>query len=131
MSEPVVSWTDEDVRVFLQTYGRAPTRLMVRQLPSWWLNIVMLVEADDERLILRRYGVTPPEEVRWELALLDHLQGHAFPTIAPLCRRDADDRLGEFRGKPAILYPFVEGRLGCELDWTVALAATVEAVARL
>src|SRR5438105_125550 len=40
MSEPVVSWTDEDVRVFLQTYGRAPTRLMVRQLPSWWLNIV-------------------------------------------------------------------------------------------
>src|SRR5207302_5397693 len=87
--------------------------------------------ADGECLILRRYGVTPPDEVRWELALLDHLQRHAFPTIAPLWRHDAHDRLGEFRGKPAILYPFVEGRLGCELDWTLALDATVEAVARL
>jgi homoserine kinase type II len=125
------SWTLDDVRAFLRAYGRAPASLTVQQLSSWWCNIIVRVEADGERLVLRRYGVTPPEEVRWELAVLEHLKQHDFPTIAPLPRSDADDRLGDFLGKPAILYPFVEGRRGCELDWSLALAQTAQAVARL
>ena len=126
------TWTTEDVRAFLCGYGRAPRRLAVEQLKSWWFNVVLRVEADGERLILRRYGVTPPEEVRWELAVLDHLQQDGFPTIAPLLRSDiVDDRLGAFLGKPAILYPFVEGDRGCDLDWSVALAQTTKTIARL
>ena len=79
-------------------------------MKSWWFNVVLRVEADGELLVLRRYGVTPPAEVRWELAVLDHLQQDGFPTIAPLLRKDiADDCLGAFLGKPAILYPFVDG----------------------
>src|SRR5207245_4583592 len=42
-----------------------------------------------------------------------------------------DDRLGAFLGKPAILYPFVEGDRGCDLDWSVALAQTTKTIARL
>jgi homoserine kinase type II len=123
-------WTVEDVHEFLRDYARSPSHLTVDQLPSWWFNLVLRIEADGEQLILRRYGVTPPDEVRWELALLGHLQHAAFPAIRPLPRSDGD-HLGEFLGRPAILYPFVEGRSGCDLEWSLALAATVEAIARL
>jgi homoserine kinase type II len=129
---PTPSWAAEDVRAFLLAYGRSPENVTVQQLPSWWANIVLQVGADRERLVLRRYGVTPPEEVRWELAVLDHLQKHGFPTFAPLSRSDAaDDRLADFLGRPAILYPFIDGQRGCEIDWSLALAETADVVARL
>jgi homoserine kinase type II len=120
------------VRAFLRAYGRTPQKLTVEQLEGWWFNVVLRIEADDERLVLRRYGVTPPEEVRWELAVLDHLQRHRFPAIAPLARSDVvDDRLGSFLGKAAILYPFVEGQRGCDIEWPLAVAQTCETVAQL
>jgi homoserine kinase type II len=132
MTASSLPWTPEDVRTFLRAYGRTPQELRIEQLPSWWFNLVLRVEADGERLILRRYGVTPPEEVRWELTVLDHLHQHAFPTFTPLPRSDAaDDALGTFLGKPAILYPFVEGGRGCELDWSLTMTQTAQAVARL
>jgi homoserine kinase type II len=100
-------------------------------MDSWWWNLVLLVEADGERLILRRYGVTPPEEVRWELALLDHLLAHGFPTIAPQRRADGG-KLSAFGGKPAILYPYVEGHNGCRgVDRLHAMTQTAALVARM
>ena len=129
---PVVTWTTEDVLTFLLGYGRCPTDLRVETLPGWWFNLVLLVEADGERLVLRRYGVTPPEEVRWELAVLTHLRAHEFPTIGPLPRSDVEnDRLSEFLGKPAVLYPYIEGTNRGALDWAPAVAQTAAAVARL
>lgn len=126
------AWTVEDVRGFLLAYGREPRRLEVEQLKSWWFNLVLRVDADGEGLVLRRYGVTPPEEVRWELAVLAHLREHDFPTFTPLLRADAlGERLGGFFGRPAILYPYVEGQDGRNLDWSVALAQTAQAVARI
>lgn len=125
-------WTVEDVRSFLVGYGRRPRELAVTQLHSWWFNLVLRVEADGETLVLRRYGVTPPEEVRWELAVLAHLRKHHFPTLAPISRSKAPgDGLSEFLGKPAILYPYVEGHSGRDLDWSAALVPTAEVVARL
>ena len=87
---PPGPYTDADVRHFLTAYGRTPARLEVTKLQSWWFNLVLRVEADDEILVLRRYGLTPPDEVRWELALLAHLRAHDFPTIEPLPRLDGD-----------------------------------------
>jgi homoserine kinase type II len=126
------SWTREEVRTFLAGYGRAPRRLVVEQLRSWWWNVVLRVEADGERLVLRRYGVTPHEEVLWELALLRHLQAHDFPTIAPLPRPDGAP-CGTFANQPAILYPYVEGHNGCrpELDRVRAMAEAAATIARL
>ncbi|HZO31183.1 MAG TPA: phosphotransferase [Chloroflexota bacterium] len=137
---PTVAWTIDDVRAFLGLYGRAPERLAVEQLESWWCNTVLRLEADGERLVLRRYGLTPPEEVRWELALLGHLRTHQFPTIAPLAHvqtRDGTDEtdayLAEFLGSPAILYPYVEGHNACDgrVERGRGIAQTATVVARL
>jgi homoserine kinase type II len=101
---------------------------------------VLLVEADEERFILRRYGITPPEEVRWELALLARLHAHGFPTIGPLARaridyvvHETDVYLAEFLGGPAILYPYIEGHNACRgrVEATPAIEQTAAVVARL
>jgi Ser/Thr protein kinase RdoA (MazF antagonist) len=120
------------VRAFLAGFGRAPRRLSVTPLPCWWANLVLLLEADGERLVLRRYGITPPNEVLWELALLRHLGRHGFPTIAPLPRADGAPH-GVFDGLPAVLYPYVEGHDGCDpsLDPLQAMAETAATIARL
>lgn len=136
---PTVKWTTADVRAFLAGYGRAPERLAVEQLRSWWCNTVLRVDADGEQLVLRRYGLTPPEEVRWELALLLHLGAHAFPTITPLAHgrsggADATDAyLAEFLGAPAILYPYIEGDNACggRVQPERAIPQTAAVVARL
>ncbi|HEY3118289.1 MAG TPA: phosphotransferase, partial [Chloroflexota bacterium] len=118
-------WTLENVRQFLFTYGRAPRELAVEQMESWSANVVLRLEADGERLVLRQYGVTPPDEVRWELAVLEYLRKHGFPTVGPLSRTDTpNDCLGEFLGKPAILYPFFEGQNGCGVESPLAIAQT-------
>ena len=135
-AESGVTWTPDDVRAFLEGYGRSPRQLRVEQMKSWWFNVVLRVEADGERLVLRRYGVTPPEEVRWELAVLAHLGAHNFPTIRPLpCVNGVGEKggecLGTFLGNPAILYPYVEGHNACDLERALAIPETSAAVARL
>ena len=129
MTEP---YTDADVRSLLSTYGRTPTCLAVTKLEGWWFNLILRLDADDETLVLRRYGVTPPDEVLWELALLAHLRAHEFPTIAPLKRAD-NHYLSEFQGKPAILYPYVEGHNACadRVEPALAIAQTAATIARL
>jgi len=125
-------WTEAEVGAFLAGYGRRPRRLTVEALPCWWFNLVLRVEADGETLVLRRYGITPPEEVRWELALLRHLRAGGFPTIAPLVRPDGAP-FGRFAGKPAILYPYIPGHSGCAatLDRETAMLQTATAIGRL
>ena len=128
---PAIAWTADEVRAFLGHYSMRPRRLRVTQLKSWWWNLVLLVEADEQRLVLRRYGITPAEEVLWELALLEHLLAHGFPTFSPLRRTDGAT-LGSFGGKPAILYPFVEGNNGCQsVDPLHAMTETAKLVARM
>ena len=82
------SWSAEDVRELLSVYGRTPKVLLIEQMDSWWFNLVLRVQADGEDLVLRRYGVTPPEEVQWELAVLEYLARNDFPTYSPLLRSD-------------------------------------------
>lgn len=124
-------WTLAGVRQFLALYGLMPRQLSVEKLESWWFNLVLKIDADGEHLVLRRYGITPREEVRWELAVLDHLRKNDFPTIAPLLRVEGGSFLADFLERPAILYPFIEGRNGCDLEWAPAMRQTVAAVARL
>lgn len=126
------TWTQADVRTFLRAFGRTPSTIRIERLPSWWRNLILRIDADDERLVLRRYGLTPPDEVRWELAVLAHLAQHGFPTIRPLARAGTEDeRVADFDGAPAILYPFIEGVSGREVEWALAVEQTTAAVARL
>jgi Ser/Thr protein kinase RdoA (MazF antagonist) len=98
---------------------------------GWWFNLVLKIDAEGERLVLRRYGITPPDEVAWELAVLNHLAKHDFPTIVPLPRSDGSGSQSQFLGRSAILYRFVEGGRGCDVDWQPAMEQTVAAIARL
>ena len=126
------SWSTEDVRALLALYGLAPKVLLAEQLDSWWFNLVLRVQADGQDLVLRRYGVTPPEEVQWELAVLEYLATHDFPIYSPLLRSDGTgSRVADFRGKPAIVYPYVAGQQACDLDWSFAIAETARVIERL
>ena len=116
----------------LSVYGRDPKVLLAEQMDSWWFNLVLRLQVDGEELVLRRYGVTPPEEVQWELAVLEYLATYDFPTYSPLLRSDGTgNRVAELRGKPAIVYPYVEGHQACDLDWSFAIAETARVVERL
>ena len=126
------SWSTEDVRTLLSQYGRTPEVVQVQQMDSWWFNLVLRLQADEEELVLRRYGMTPPEEVQWELAVLEFLAMRDFPTYSPLLRCDGTvSRVAEFRGKPAILYPYVKGQQACDQDWSLAIAETARLIAQL
>ena len=83
------------MRELLSAYGRTPKMLLIEQMDSWWFNLVLRVQADGEKLVLRRYGVTPPEEVQWELAVLEYLATHDFPTFFPLLRSDGTGNMLE------------------------------------
>jgi Ser/Thr protein kinase RdoA (MazF antagonist) len=101
-------WAERDVRAFLAEYGLAPERVAAQQMVGWWWNLVLRIDADGETLVLRRWGATPPEEVRWEVALMQHLVERGFPTISSLPRVDGAP-CGVFEGRPAFLYRYLEG----------------------
>src|SRR5687767_13241725 len=103
-----VAWSETDVRAFLCGYGIVPGRMVVERLDSWWWNLVLRVEVDQRAIILRRYGVTPREEVLWEVELLQHLRAHDFPCVTPLVG-PGGEAAEDFLGKPAIVYPYIDG----------------------
>ena len=59
-------WGTEEVRALLSLYGRTPTALLVEQMDSWWFNLVLRVQADEEELVLRRYGMTVGCQRQWD-----------------------------------------------------------------
>ena len=79
------------------------------ELRGGWENLNLLITCDGERLVLRRYDVTPPEEVRWEMALLRFLGERQFPT-AQLIERADGALAGTFTGKSAAIFHCVAGR---------------------
>jgi homoserine kinase type II len=87
-------------------------------------NENLLVEADGRRAVLRRYRWRAIADVEWELAVVGHLAAHGFPTPAAI--GDA----GWLDGRPAVVFPFVEGRHP-ERESLEAAEAVVRALARL
>ncbi len=105
-------WSAEEMRALLAEYGRNPATLEVAPLPGGWENLNLLVHLDPpggERLVLRRYDVTEPAEVPWELELLRFLTEKRFPTAALIPQTDGGlaTSLG---GRPAALFAFVPGK---------------------
>jgi len=122
-------WTLEEVGRFLAEYGRPQARLEASPLAGGWENLNLRVDAAGERFVLRRYDSTDPAEVPWEIELLRYLGERGFPTPAPLPQRDGR-LLGTFGGRPAALFPFVEGRHP-HWDDPRAADAAADVIARL
>ncbi len=102
-------WSTTEVRTLLADYGRNPRDLAVAAMPEGSENRNLLIAADGERLVLRRYDATPPDEVPWELALLRFLSAKDFPT-ARLVERVDGGLACTLGGRPAALFSFVTGR---------------------
>ena len=102
-------WSLDDVRQFLAAYGRVPAHLDAAPLPGGWENLNLRLDADGEQFVLRRYDVTAPDEVRWEIELVRFLTVRGFPTPALIERVDGE-ALGAFGGQPAALFAYVAGR---------------------
>ncbi|HEV2126883.1 MAG TPA: phosphotransferase, partial [Chloroflexota bacterium] len=117
--------TLEALHIFLAGYGVRPRSLRATALAGGWENLNLLIKADDERFVLRRYDVTAPPEVRWELELLRFLTARGYPT-APLVKRTDGSLAGVFGGRPAALFGFVAGR---HPAWDSAAAAEQAAMA--
>ncbi len=93
------------------------------------------------------YAVTAPDGARWFLRLYEEqdaagarretelvaaLAAEGVPTPAPLERPDGSGRTVAVRGKPAALYPFVDGATRCQQGVAAADVASVgEALARV
>jgi homoserine kinase type II len=122
-------WSLPEVRDFLAAYGRTPSRLEAAPLPGGWENLNLSVDADAEQFVLRRYDVTDPAEVQWEIELIGYLTERAFPTPALIPRLDGG-KLGIFGGRPAALFAFVAGHHP-RTDTPGAAAAAAAIVAEL
>jgi Ser/Thr protein kinase RdoA (MazF antagonist) len=117
-----------EARSLLAAYGLRPQRLLIKPLSGGQDNLNLLLEVDARRLVLRRYHVTPPDEVDWELALVEALCLRGFPT-APLCSTVDGRRRVEWGGFPAALFGFVEGDHPAEDSASAATQAAVAVAA--
>ncbi len=66
-----------------------------------------LLELDSGKYILRYYEGRTMRQVEYERALLDYLSAHGFPCAPGIV--PSDNRVPEYRGKPYMLFEYVQG----------------------
>lgn len=101
-------WSPRALAAFLSGYGFTQSPLHVEVLDGGQDNLNLRVAADGRRFVVRRYDLTAPDEVGFELALVRHLCARGFPT-APLLSRTDGALMAEMDGKPAAVFAFVDG----------------------
>jgi homoserine kinase type II len=89
-----------------------------------------LVLGDGSRVFLRVYEEQTFATAGNEAALLEHLAAHGVPTPRPLRRSDSGF-ITDHRGKPAALFPFLEGDTLCQARVTPAAAEAIGAALAL
>ncbi len=100
--------SEADVMSFLTRYllPQAPARLF--SLPQGDDNENIGIAVGPEKLVLRRYGVTPLSEVAFELRVIAFLVEQNFPTASVLRSREGH-LVSLLGGAPAALFRFVNG----------------------
>lgn len=115
--------TDEELRALAEAYALGGLR-EARGLEAGTVNTSYLLELDAGRHFLRIYEEQGPEGAAREARVLGHLAAEGVPTPAPVVGRDgAAMRL--VCGKPAALFPWVEGEILCQRRVTPEAAAVV------
>lgn len=104
----VPSSQGSDLADFLQGYGLPMAGLTTAPLAGGEDNLNLRVEVGGTAYVVRRYDITAPQEVDFELAVVAHLADRGFPTPPPLRRRDGA-LAGSLDGRPAALFPYVDG----------------------
>jgi homoserine kinase type II len=101
-------WSLEELESLLAGYDIAGQVTGAEVLAGGVDNLNLLVTIDGQRLVLRRYDITPDEEVDFELTLIRFLTERRFPTAPVLLRPDGAPKAA-FMGRPAALFRFVPG----------------------
>ncbi|WP_129664678.1 phosphotransferase [Phytoactinopolyspora endophytica] len=100
---PTKQWVDAALKAYGLTSG-----VVVSPTSQGDDNESLFVSRADERFVLRRYGVTPAEEVQFELDAIDYLGSVGFPTPR-LIRTPEGKRALDVEGASVVLFDFVSG----------------------
>lgn len=117
--------TEEALASFVGAYalGRLES---FRGVEAGTVNTSYLLELEGGRRFLRIYEEQDADGARREAEVLAHLAAHGVPTPAPILARDGT-ATRTLAGKPAALFPWVEGDMICQRGVTPAAASAVGA----
>jgi homoserine kinase type II len=119
-----------EAAALLQAYGFG-TLHSIEGIPAGSVNSNFALKAGGQRLFLRIYEEQALEGARGETRMLDRLAGAGVPTPCP-CRRVDGELVSVVQGKPAALFPWVEGDMRCQAGVTPGHARAVgEALAKV
>jgi len=124
--QPMEAVSRDDLNRFLSGYGITPHEMTVTPLDGGGGNLVLLLEADGRKLVVRRYERIAVNEVEFELLLARFLTDRGFPT-QPVLKRIDGSLWRPLPQKPAALFEYVEGTEPVPGDSETAsrLAATI------
>lgn len=122
--------SEEEIEAFSRRFDLGPLRA-ARGIEAGTVNTSYALELGTSRFFLRIYEEQGREGAEREAALLVHLAARGVPTPEPVPTRDGA-RIGELAGKPAALFPWIEGEILCQARVTPDAGRTVgEALARV
>ena len=118
--------TDEELAAFVAAYPLGSLR-KARGIEAGTVNTSYALEVDSgERYFLRIYEEQEAAGAAREALVLAHLAGRGVPTPAPILGRDGA-ATRSIAGKPAALFPWVDGGMLCQRAVTTEAAETVGA----
>jgi homoserine kinase type II len=126
----LTSIATEDARALLDCYGLG-TLDSLEPLAAGSVNSNFSLHAGGRRLFLRIYEEQGRAGAEIETAIVERLAGAGVPTAAPMRRKDGA-LVSEMRGKPAALFPWLQGTSRCQASVTREDARRLgEALARV
>ena len=95
------------IRQFLTAYDMTPCDVP-RIIEQGEDNLNIDVSIVGGRIVVRRYELTRPSDIAFELDVLEHLTSRAFP-VPRLYRARDGERMRDLMGRPAAVFGFVDG----------------------
>jgi len=117
--------TDPDLQFFVASYDLGALS-SARGIEAGTVNTSYVLELESGRFFLRIYEEQDAVGAAREAGVLAHLARSGVPTPAPLPGRDGRSTR-TVAGKPAALFPWIEGEQLCQRAVTAAAAETVGA----
>lgn len=115
--------TEAELDGFLAAYERGARRAS-RGIEAGTVNTSYAVDLDGGRFFLRVYEEQDEDGARREAELLVHLASDGVPTPAPVAGRDGAF-VRTLAGKPAALFPWIDGGMLCQAAVTPEAARQV------
>jgi homoserine kinase type II len=107
MARPSLAEASLALPEFLASFGLS-VKGEVCVIESGQDNLNLLVDTGKFRIVVRRYEITRAADIQFEIETLIYLVSHGYP-VPRLFRNMSGSAVGEFLGKAAAVFEFVEG----------------------